>query len=197
VSTKVYPELLPHATLTLEVNHWLSGLRDVSRIWLAISLPFPIVTLSNKGHVLAIAVARAPSLVPCVEARELKYFLRMGDSTLQIPEYLIADLVLGRRQRPILELHSARLDDAYYEMSTADEPGRTVNVREARFSCIMENLSLTTAEDVRIGAVLWSVVVGRADEINRHLRAYLEVSEPQGPRYAPYTLSTSQAEGAI
>ncbi len=46
----------------------------------------------HRGPVLAIAVARAPLLVQCYEASERKYFFRIGDSTLQIPEYLIADL---------------------------------------------------------------------------------------------------------
>jgi hypothetical protein len=36
-------------------------------------------------------------------------------------------------------------------------------------------LSLATAEDVKIGVVSWSLVDGAAEEINRHLRAYLDV----------------------
>jgi hypothetical protein len=38
-----------------------------------------------QGPVLAIAVARAPSLVPCVESGALRYFFRIGESTLPIP----------------------------------------------------------------------------------------------------------------
>jgi hypothetical protein len=48
-----------------------------------------------KGPVLTIATARAPSLVPCVESKELKYFFRIGDSTLRTPEYLIADEIMS------------------------------------------------------------------------------------------------------
>jgi hypothetical protein len=57
-----------------------------------------------QGSVLAIAVARAPSLVPCIEQGAQKYFFRIGESTLAIPDYLIADLVLGRRQHPRLDV---------------------------------------------------------------------------------------------
>ena len=106
-----------------------------------------------KGNVLAIAVARAPSLVPCTEARELKYFFRIGDSTLQVPEYLIADLVLGRRQRPLLDLHSPSMNenkDQFKSDNGLDE----IPVRSATFSFVVENLSLATADDVKIGVVL-------------------------------------------
>jgi hypothetical protein len=35
----------------------------------------------DTGDVLLIASARAPQLVPCIESRETKYFLRIHDST--------------------------------------------------------------------------------------------------------------------
>jgi predicted HTH transcriptional regulator len=48
---------------------------------------FQVIHHPHNGPVLSIAVARAPSLVPCVEAGVLKYFFRIGDSTLPIPDY--------------------------------------------------------------------------------------------------------------
>jgi predicted HTH transcriptional regulator len=71
---------------------------------------FQIVEL-DEGPVLTIAVARAPSLMWCVEDGRPKYFLRMGDSTVEAPDYLISDLVLGRRQHPIVNLHLSTIDD--------------------------------------------------------------------------------------
>jgi hypothetical protein len=121
----------------------------------------------SKGPVLTIAVARAPSLVPCVESRSLKYFFRIGDFTIPIPDFLIADLVLGRRQRPLLELHSPQFHESSEDIVVQENPA--LRVRSAQFSCTMENLSLTTAEDVKIGLVSWSVVDGSSDEINIHL----------------------------
>jgi len=130
----------------------------------------------SQGHVLAIAVARAPSLVPCIEARELKYFLRLGDSTLSVPEYLIADLVLGRRQHPLLDVHSPSIDASSHELKSRN--GRdNIPVQSAIFSFGVENLSLATADDVKIGVVSWSLVQGATEEINRHLRAYIDVCD--------------------
>jgi hypothetical protein len=130
-----------------------------------------------QGDVLAIAVARAPSLVPCVEAGELKYFFRIGDSTLRVPEWLIADLVLGRRQHPLLHLHhpaDIRTDNK--ELKTPD--GRdNIPARSATFSFLVENLSLITAENIKIGVVLWSLSDGAVEEINSHLRSYLDIED--------------------
>jgi len=58
-----------------------------------------------KGDVLIAATERSLGLVPCIEAGEFVYYLRFHDQTLsnktlRAPEYLIADLVLGRRQQP-------------------------------------------------------------------------------------------------
>jgi len=60
------------------------------------SPPPVIFTVHHSGaEVLVIAVARAPQLIPYVEAGELKYALRIGDSTVTVPPYLISDLVSG------------------------------------------------------------------------------------------------------
>ena len=127
-----------------------------------------------QGHVLAIAVARAPSLVPCVEARELKYFLRIGESTLAVPEYLIADLVLGRRQRPLLDVHSPSINQSTWDFKSRQ--GRSnIPTRGAAFTFVAENMSMAAAEHVNIGVVSWSLVDGATEEINRHLRAYIDV----------------------
>jgi hypothetical protein len=108
--------------------------------------------------VLAIAVARAPSLVPCVESREIKYFFRIGDSTLRVPEYLIADLVLGRRQHPFIDLHVRGVIEGTEQIKEADGRRNLTTARSVMFSFVVENLSLVTAEDVKVGAVLRSLV---------------------------------------
>ncbi len=63
----------------------------------------------ENGPILAIAVDRAPNLVPVVEGGVLAYYLRIGDQTLRIDPYLHSDLVLGRRRAPQLTL-SAELE---------------------------------------------------------------------------------------
>ena len=138
-----------------------------------------------QGHVLAIAVARAPSLVPCVESRELKYFFRIGDSTLPMPEWLIADLVLGKRQHPLLDLHDPHVTDEGLHQLT-DQHGRNfTSGRRIIFSFIVENLSLATADDVKSGVVLWSLGDGPTEDINRHLRVYLDI-EDISPQFTHY-----------
>jgi hypothetical protein len=47
-----------------------------------------------------------------------------------------------------------------------ESPARNILAGCAAFSCTVENLSLTTAEDVKIGAVLWSLVPGPKEEVN-------------------------------
>ena len=89
---------------------------------------------------LAITVVRAPSLVPCVESRALKYFFRIGDSTLEIPQYLIADLVLGRRQHPLLDAHyhhvtEKKVPPEYYL------PNNYQWVTRVSFDLMVENLT--------------------------------------------------------
>lgn len=129
-----------------------------------------------QGLVLAIAVARAPSLVPCIKDGKLNYFFRIGDSTLQVPEYLIADLVLGRRQHPLLNLVILPVD--LTAQSVKSRSGRDdIPARCATFSFTVENLSLVTAEDVKIGAVSWSLVEGSPEDLNTHLRSYLDICD--------------------
>jgi hypothetical protein len=129
-----------------------------------------MVVQHAQGPVLIIATARAPSLVPCVEAGRLKYFFRVGDSTLPIPEYLITDLVLGRRQHPFIDLKV--LD---HSIDTASE-SKDMTIR---FS--VENLSLVPAEEIRIGVVFWFAGDGYPALASPHLRSYLDVHEPVGP----------------
>jgi hypothetical protein len=126
--------------------------------------------------VLTIAVARGPTLVPCVDAKELKYFFRIGDSTIQAPEYLIADLVLGRRQHSLLDLFPLPIKEGHEELKSRDGQDN-IPAWSAVFSFRVENLSLATADDVQIGVVSWSLFQGATEEINRHLRSYLDICD--------------------
>ncbi len=133
-----------------------------------------------QGQALAIAVARGPSLVPCVESRELKYFLRVGDSTFPVPEYLITDLVLGRRQRPLLDVHMPLINESTHQFQSLSSD-RDIPTRGAALSFVLENLSLLTAEDIKVDVVSWSLVDKNnvTQTINKHLRAYIDVRDTQ------------------
>jgi hypothetical protein len=96
-------------------------------------------------EVLVIGVARAPALVPCPEEGELRYYLRVGDSTLSIPPYLISDLVLGRRVHPQL-LVTIRKDGS-----------GAVNGSAIHFGFDVENEGMVPANDVIVGVVSFAL----------------------------------------
>jgi hypothetical protein len=129
----------------------------------------------QQGPVLAITVARAPSLVPCVESGALKYFFRIGESTLAIPDYLIADLVLGRRQHPRLDVHSHDFTEVA-DVRDLSSPNDRREFTRTSFTFMVENLSLVAAEQVEVGMVSW-VLRGDDTEINRYLRAHIDIVE--------------------
>jgi hypothetical protein len=89
---------------------------------------------------------------------------------------LIADLVLGRRQFPLLDLPSSSIEEASGILTSRNEQD-PIHARIATFSFVVENLSLATAEDVKIGVVSWSLSNGEAADISRHLRSYLDISD--------------------
>jgi hypothetical protein len=101
------------------------------------------VVVVEEVEVLLIGVARAPSLVPCVEDGDLRYYLRLADSTLSIPPYLISDLILGRREHP-------RLVIGVLENGTGAANGSVVH-----FGFVVENESMVPANDVVVGVICW------------------------------------------
>ena len=69
--------------------------------------PARIHTVTHGEHtLLVVAVQRAPNLVPLVHKSRAAYFLRIGHQTPQVEDYLVADLVLGRRVHPRLTLNA-------------------------------------------------------------------------------------------
>ena len=110
---------------------------------------------SSRGpqEVLLVAVSRAPSLVPCIERGRLVYYLRIGDSTKAAPEYLLADLVLGRRNRPRLLLPEGSATVSQKHGSNLGS--EHTSVIDLRVRVIVENESVVFADRVRLGAVAW------------------------------------------
>ncbi len=136
------------------------------------------------GEVLVAAVARAPQLVPCVESRELKYFLRIHDSTVQAPTYLISDLVLGRRKHPVLDLRVREVlvrEESWCK--TEDDSPAHLGVHLG-FSFLIESLSLEVAEDVEVGIVAWSVP-DTDTGVNRHVESYVDATVRPDSRGSP------------
>ena len=130
----------------------------------------------SAGEVLVIAVDRAPQLVPCVESRELKYFLRIHTSTLEVPPFLISDLVLGRRRHPAIDLtlkHAFWLEGRY-------QPPTFPPTLRLRLEMLVENHSLFRAERLVLGVVGWSLGNTLAPPLNQHLQAHVDAADPTG-----------------
>lgn len=120
-------------------------------------------------RVLAVAVARADTLVPIIRNGVLEYFLRFYDKTLPAPSYLIQDLILGRRSRPEVEVTRNRINNLR----------RVEYDRESAFAwelvVELENNSLVWADDVLIGVIGYGY--GRTPDgpLPRHLTRYIDI----------------------
>jgi hypothetical protein len=124
--------------------------------------------LHPKGNVLVIAVGRAPQLVPYVEAGEIRYALRIDDSTVDVPPYLISDLLLGRRNHPVLEVRNV-------EVAASLESGGNRIRLAPRIT--VENASLPASVDTTIAAVTWSRTKQSAPASDS-VRQYVDATPP-------------------
>lgn len=142
---------------------------------------FRSIAVGPGRCVLLVAVARAPQLVPCFEAGSTKYYLRFHDSTREVPAYLISDLVLGRRQHPVLVPQLEKVELAFEAWASGVSYNAT-----ATFSLSVENVSFVAAHDVEVGLVAWVIpddpgsapLPGVLDFLGSHLRQHLALEEP-------------------
>jgi hypothetical protein len=148
------------------LDKWIEGLiHDMAPFFSP--LPRVYVVRHSLGPIVVVAVARAPVLVPCVEAGRMKYFLRLNQSTLEVPDFLLSDLVLGRRRQPSLQI-SVRIEKPH--------PLLTGSCHTVDLHVLVENIGLVAAEHAGVGVV--SLVVADAGtEINRHLLSYIDSAE--------------------
>lgn len=104
-----------------------------------------------NGEVLVVAVARSPVLVPCYEGyHRPAYYLRMDDKTLKAPEYLVADLVLRRREHAYLAIPDFGIGEDY---PTPEHDLQAHYNWQFRLQFRVENQGLARAENVRVGVV--------------------------------------------
>jgi hypothetical protein len=150
--------------------------------------PFPrIVTQSYRGKdVLFVATMRTTDLVPYVEGTVWKFFFRMGHETKQVPNFLVEDLKLGRRSHPALEL---------YFRNTSLNPSPQKNYCSAGFDFRVENVGMTTAEDVFLGIIAWDAQLRGPDDReleklvpNKHLRSFFDSEIPVFEEWGDHNL---------
>ena len=104
------------------------------------------------------------------------------DKTLEAPDYLVSDLLLGRREQPIVELSP-------YEVGfSGDSKSEPVAVM---FGLSVMNQGLSWAEDVQVGIVGWSLQETAVQLDNGRLLSYLDVRPPRyDGRYIPVLVHT-------
>ncbi len=135
--------------------------------------------------VLIVTAERASVLVPCREGPRWMYFLRLGDSTLEVPSYLAADLLLGRRSRPTLAIRGAPEVDGVrgvaVDLGTDPNPnlssGNTL-VYPLTLRVVVANEGFLSGEDVRVGAIGWTIHYARRREPTSFLRTRIEPRQP-------------------
>jgi hypothetical protein len=166
-----------NATLDEWATH---SLRDVA----AYFAPMPrFQTVKHpKGDVLVCAVARAPALIPLIVAGSQQYYVRMGDSTLAAPGWLLSDLVLGRRNHPLLEATVLSVTAEYEQMIY---PGTSfaADTIALGFSFGFDNVSLVPARDVQVGIVGWTLNP-TANSPTPTLRSHVDAVVPDLPGLA-------------
>lgn len=79
--------------------------RTVESLLPYLSRPPLVLGAQLEGEpVILIVIDRSPQLVPVVEGGVARHYLRIAEHTPPIPDYLHADLRLGRRARPTLTI---------------------------------------------------------------------------------------------
>lgn len=132
-----------------------------------------------NGKVLVAATLRSLALVPSVEAGRTVYYLRFHDKTpnnqtLQVPEYLMSDILLGRRQQPYLYITD--LEFLRLQRMGSDNTGE----KSIHFilTCRIENRSLSWSESIRIGLLAFSRPTSSTNTlISSHLLSYVDIDE--------------------
>lgn len=130
---------------------------------------FQIVEHPPEGNVLLIATERAPQLIPVIESRKWTYHLRIHASTVEVPAYLISDLLLGRRNRAALELGVVSCDWKDEESKLA------LNVRRLVLTLGVQNRSIVRGEKVQVGVVGWTL---REAIRNDHVLTFVDLRKP-------------------
>jgi len=81
-----------------DLAEWAARSLDQSANYFSPIPRFKVVSRS-KGDILVGIVPRSLAMVPVIKAeraKKLAYYIRLHDQTLEAPEYLIADILLGR-----------------------------------------------------------------------------------------------------
>ena len=135
--------------------------------------PIPRFQVINHpdGNVLVATTARSLGVVPYTEAGQIVHYFRIHDQTLKAPEYLVSDILLGRRRQDYMQITGL---DLRYIQTYLDEH----NKYWLHFSPVLlvENQGLLRGKIVRVGIV--SLVKERNSLLlSNHLLSYINVTD--------------------
>jgi hypothetical protein len=103
-------------------------------------------------HVALIAVDRADKLVHCVEGQSVVTYLRSHESTFRAPEYLLQDILVGRRRQPDVQVVTKNFQrDPNPNFSGIGGAARL------RWDLALDNASLAWADSVGLGVIAYTV----------------------------------------
>lgn len=132
-----------------------------------------------NGRVLLVAAARAPQLVSYVAAGKPVYPIRIGESTVDAPDYLISDLLLGRRTGPVFDLTATDTTEP-----SKQSDGHSMPAYRTTLKFQIQNVSLVSADSLTSGEVWWTWSLEEgfpkwAATPPLALKQYLDIREPQ------------------
>jgi hypothetical protein len=118
-------------------------------------IEYPIDLRTNEQKVVLVAaVDRSMLLIPLRQGRNQVYYLRFHDQTsntytLQAPEYLINDILLGRRNVPLIKVNPIMFSSIGFYMD--NNTGN--NFIQCGIKFDIENISFVWGKDARIGCL--------------------------------------------
>lgn len=167
------------------------------------TLPEPrfAVTAIDGVEVLIVSVGRARMPVADTRSRVPVFFVRMGDQTLEMPQWLVSDLLLSRRAQPDLRVRQVRPTNTDLAPVRASRSAHLM----ITLSIDYENEALTHAESVRAGIVGWCTN-GSDHVLARQLHRSVDLVTPPSDvitggypwgRWAIQHIRSAPAAGAI
>ena len=123
----------------------------------------------------------------------MAYHFRFHDQTLSAPDYLVADVLLGRRQRPNLAVSDIGL--AALTVLSEDHEKEVMRFRFG-LNITIENMGLLTAEAVHVGIVYFDVRKATQQRLSSNLLSFIDVVAVNEARFA-YSLSLKSTHMSV
>lgn len=126
------------------------------------------------GNILLVATYTAPNLIAIPVNGKRIYYFRVHDQTPQMPDYLVSDLLLGRRQHPYFAVNDLEVSNIHLSHNKNDYMWIDISLE-----ILFENQSLYRVSDLRAGLV--QISASPKQKLSSFLKNYLEIDESNLP----------------